>query len=189
MEVSNELVCPLCKHVLIAPVILPCCLTATCYECLKRTSYHSNPSSCEVYYNCPFCKKDHENLETVIPSNFLQEYMNDLSRKGISEFIICDRCDNNFGLNELSICYCCGERIFCNNCNDLLHSTGKYTEHIRKPLQLNKALKEGKYSISCKHHVKEKIGFICIKDKSMLCNFCLIPHRQACKNATILTIE
>ena len=189
MEISNEIICPLCKHLLTKPVLLACCLTATCYGCLKKISYRSDSLSGEIYYNCPFCKKDHENLETVTASNFLQEYLNYLSKKGKPEFIICDRCDKDFGLEEVLICYCCDERVFCSSCNEILHSTGKYIEHTRKPYHINKIKKEGETYLSCKNHIKEKIEFVCMKDMSMLCNYCLASHKQACKSSHILKMK
>lgn len=185
---NHETTCQLCQHLFSTPISLSCCPSAICLDCLSTLSYKKDKDSEKLYYNCPFCKKEGEEVEGTTNNTFLAQFIEYSSDKEKFSQTVCERCDKVTDYDEIVICNECNNKSLCKDCSDSIHSVGKFKFHERSFFVKGVAHQTNCITklIGCSNHPKEKIEYICLKDSQLLCAFCLPTHRQTCKNNVIL---
>ena len=108
------------------PVILSCCSNSICSGCLSAISYNKEFSSESTCYNCPFCKKEAEEVHSATSNNFLACFLEHVNNSEKTLDLPCERCEKPTKTENIVICNECNNQNLCRNCSDSIHSIGRF---------------------------------------------------------------
>ncbi len=199
--------CEICHEIPRTPIILSCCQSLGCRECLKKISFPNDSCVERLIFNCPSCfKLNDESMcgtESKLLSRAISELRGETTTSTIGEGLSlfeksCSRCEIPLEKEQNPYVFCatCNSGLFCESCSKILHSSGRFRNHLlvsHKPGLLSHRSRSYQNSSvtdyfldapKCKVH-DQLLESICLRDYTFLCSQCVATHKAGCKSSLI----
>ena len=188
---NSEIICEICSQIVSSPAILTCCYSTVCTECARKLSVREANAFEKSCYKCPSCRKDHYSHAFIRYHTFLSRYIEFCHKQGKFQTVNCHNCQKPVNSSETCICSACGNNYLCKECDTSIHAAEDKKNHVRVSVSsvIKKFAGSLNKTITCNTHTKEQMEYLCLRDMSTLCKFCVPSHTKACPESRIMSFE
>ena len=188
---NSEIICEICSQIVSSPAILSCCYSSVCTECARKLSVRETNTFEKYCYKCPSCKKDHHSHAFIRSHTFLSRYIEFCHKKGKFQSVSCQNCQKTIKSTETIICDECGHSYLCKDCDVSVHTVEHKKHHHRTSVAniMKNHIGSLNKGIMCNTHQREKMEYLCLKDLSSLCKYCVSTHSRTCTENKIMSFE